>query len=135
MRAATLACAFPIHIGSTVRSPSPPPGSASTIFPDCRIRAAWVDVLRVFGKTDLDNTDVARDHSFHCTANAESRRTLTILHYECGVNGFNIPVTASLSFCPPAAVRVPKPGGRQAQFHPREKDPGRRGLVRQPARL
>jgi hypothetical protein len=24
------------------------------------------------GKTDLDNTDVARDHSFHCIANAES---------------------------------------------------------------
>ncbi|MGC2317539.1 MAG: hypothetical protein WA615_13705, partial [Bradyrhizobium sp.] len=34
--------------------------------------AACVDVLRVFGKTDLDNTDVARDHSFHCIANAES---------------------------------------------------------------
>src|SRR6266516_7209541 len=60
--------------------------------------AAWVDVLRVFGKTDLDNTDVARDHSFHCIANAESRRTLTILHYECGVNGFNITVSASCHF-------------------------------------
>ena len=44
--------------------------------------AALVDVLRVFdrsdfvkpdlGKTDLDNTDVVRDHSFHCIANAES---------------------------------------------------------------
>ena len=46
--------------------------------------AAWVDVLRAvladfagallgtLGKTDLDNTDVARDHSFHCIANAES---------------------------------------------------------------
>ena len=39
-----------------------------------------VDVLRAvlqlcqltLGKTDLDNTDVARDHSFHCIANAES---------------------------------------------------------------
>jgi hypothetical protein len=41
--------------------------------------AAWVDVLRVLGKTDLDNTDVARDHSFHCIANAESRRPLVIL--------------------------------------------------------
>src|ERR1700748_644637 len=38
--------------------------------------AAWVDVLRALcrdltgdlGKTDLDNTDVARDHSFHCIA-------------------------------------------------------------------
>src|SRR6266852_9396643 len=34
--------------------------------------AAWVDVLRFLGKTDLDNTDVARDHSFHCIASAES---------------------------------------------------------------
>ena len=48
--------------------------------------AAWVDVLRAvfaallgvlgktdaLGKTDLDNTDVARDHSFHCIADAES---------------------------------------------------------------
>src|SRR4051812_40723253 len=41
--------------------------------------AACVDVLRAvlalrgtLGKTDLDNTDVARDHSFHCIANAES---------------------------------------------------------------
>src|SRR5436190_1053608 len=34
--------------------------------------AAWVDVLRVLGKTDLDNTAVARDHSFHCIAAAES---------------------------------------------------------------
>jgi hypothetical protein len=24
------------------------------------------------GKTDFDNTDVARDHSFHCIAGAES---------------------------------------------------------------
>ena len=38
--------------------------------------AACVDVLRAvlaaLGKTDLDNTDVARDHSFHRIANAES---------------------------------------------------------------
>jgi hypothetical protein len=38
--------------------------------------AASVDVLRAvlgaLGKTDLDNTDVARDHSFHCIAGAES---------------------------------------------------------------
>jgi hypothetical protein len=47
-----------------------------------------VDVLRAgfvalgktdFGLTDLDNTDVARDHSFHCIANAESG--LRWLHY------------------------------------------------------
>src|ERR1700682_4324139 len=60
--------------------------------------AACVDVLRVLGKTDLDNTDVARDHSFHCIANAESRRPLTILHYACGVNGFNILVSPSRHF-------------------------------------
>src|ERR1700761_1743393 len=38
--------------------------------------AAWVDVLRALcrdltgdlGKTDFDNTGVARDHSFHCIA-------------------------------------------------------------------
>jgi hypothetical protein len=32
------------------------------------------DLLGTLGKTDLDldNTDVARDHSFHCIANAES---------------------------------------------------------------
>jgi hypothetical protein len=50
--------------------------------------AALVDVLRAgfvalgktdFGLTDLDNTDVARDHSFHCIANAESG--LRWLHY------------------------------------------------------
>src|SRR2546423_14871623 len=63
--------------------------------------AAWVDVLRAvfepvvlepLGKTDLDNTDVARDHSFHCIA---SGRILGAAHgpyYACGVNGFNIPV-------------------------------------------
>src|ERR1700742_2787889 len=55
--------------------------------------AARVDVLRAglvaLGKTELNNTNVARDHSFHCIANAESfgRRPL---FYACGVNGFNI---------------------------------------------
>ncbi len=47
----------------------------------CAFKAAvGVDVLRAvlgallgtLGKTDWDNTDVARDHSFHCIANAES---------------------------------------------------------------
>src|SRR5689334_14080692 len=33
---------------------------------------AVVFALETLGKTDLDNTDVARDHSFHCIANAES---------------------------------------------------------------
>src|SRR5579859_5745402 len=40
--------------------------------------AAWVDVLRALcrdlGKTDLDNTDVARDHSFHCIAGDRIRQ-------------------------------------------------------------
>src|SRR5262245_52283711 len=35
--------------------------------------ALSVEALPVaVGKTDLDNTDVVRDHSFHCIANAES---------------------------------------------------------------
>src|SRR3954447_24711018 len=80
---------------------------------DCAFKAAAsVDVLRAvfalvlagvlgaaletLGKTDLDNTDVARDHSFHCIANAESRRR--VLYYACGVNGFNIPVTPTPHF-------------------------------------
>ena len=33
---------------------------------------AAVFALETLGKTDFDNTDVARDHSFHCIANAES---------------------------------------------------------------
>jgi hypothetical protein len=37
----------------------------------------------------LDNTDVARDHSFHCIADAESFGRPS-LFYACGVNGFNI---------------------------------------------
>src|SRR5581483_1783693 len=44
---------------------------------DCAFKAAaFVDVLRAgltaLGKTDLDNTDVARAHSFHCIASVES---------------------------------------------------------------
>jgi hypothetical protein len=37
------------------------------------------DKADFFAKEDLDNTDVARDHSFHCIANAESRRPPAIL--------------------------------------------------------
>src|SRR5882724_9720016 len=60
----------------------------------CACKAAvFVDVLRAvfgtLGKTDLDNTDVARDHSFHCIAGAESYRRPPPF-YACGVNGFNI---------------------------------------------
>ncbi len=67
----------------------------------CACKAAAVDVLLVLdeadfaepdlGKTELDNTDVARDHSFHCIANAESGARSP--YYACGVNGFNVPVT------------------------------------------
>src|SRR3954467_11919700 len=95
--------------------------------------AAGVDVLRVLGKTDLDNTGVARDHSFHCIASAESYARS--LYYACGVNGFNIPVRPFVTSLPPAAVRVPQAGRRQVRFHPGEKDPGRRALVREPGGL
>src|SRR5882757_5493039 len=72
--------------------------------------AAFVDVLRVldeadFGKTDLDNTDVARDHSFHCIANAESGAHG--LYYACGVNGFNLPVTPFRHFQLPSGFLSP----------------------------
>src|ERR1700730_1939603 len=74
--------------------------------------AAWVDVLRAvlepLGKTDLDNTDVARDHSLRCIANAESRRPLAILRM-WGYR-FQYSSEAAASLCSPAAVRVPKPG-------------------------
>jgi hypothetical protein len=40
------------------------------------LRAGLVaDFLETLGKTDLDNTDVARDHSFHCIATARILRT------------------------------------------------------------
>src|ERR1700748_748028 len=80
----------------------------------CACKAAVsVDVLRVLdeadfaepdlGKTDLDNTDVARNHSFHCIAEAESGTRP--LYYACGVNGFKIPVTLFLtsSSCRPGS--------------------------------
>src|ERR1700732_3874957 len=56
--------------------------------------AAWVDVLRAvlvaLGKTDLDNTDVARDHSFRCIAIRPNPSAARSPYYACGVNGFNI---------------------------------------------
>jgi hypothetical protein len=42
----------------------------------------------------LDNTDVVRDHSFHCIASAESWRPRS--SYACGVNRFNLPDAAAL---------------------------------------
>src|SRR5947199_8556174 len=58
----------------------------------CAFKAvAFVDVLRALGKTDLDNTDVARDHSFRCIANTESCGARRI-NYSGVVKGFNITV-------------------------------------------
>src|ERR1700678_1648678 len=92
--------------------------------------AACVDVLRALGKTDLDNTGVARDHSFHCIANAESRRPGYTTHVGLTVSTFQCGVLSLL--CLPAAVRVPQAGRRQVQFQPGEEDPGRRALVCEP---
>src|SRR5215207_8852048 len=105
----------------------------------CAFKAAvGVDVLRAvfepvvlepLGKTDLDfdNTDVARDHSFHCIANA---RILSAHgpYYACGVNGFNIPDRPArhsrvLLICPPAAVGVPKSRRRQIELHTCQENP------------
>jgi hypothetical protein len=94
--------------------------------------------LGTFGKTDLDNTDVARDHSFHCIANAESGAPANhTMHVGLTVSisstpfpkfvilcssipGTNLgnngdpgklmPSGAVLSFRPPATVLVPKTG-------------------------
>src|SRR5580698_7642477 len=108
----------------------------------CAFKAAvFVDVLRALlgalGKTDFDNTDVARDHSFHCIANAESLAPadhtmhvgLTVSISSTPVPKFvihgSIPLTnlgnkrgtdtgnlifsgAARSLCPPAAVLVAK---------------------------
>src|ERR1700687_5761116 len=76
---------------------------------------AGVDVLRVLGKTDLDNTDTVRTIPFTVsrTPNPGARG----LYYACGVNGFNIPVMTfgrfhqlCLLLCLPAPVRVPAAG-------------------------
>src|SRR5213075_2965385 len=87
--------------------------------------AASVDVLRgvladlpgvllvllpvALGKTDLDNSDVARDHSFHCIANAESLASADhIRHVGLTVSIFQYPhppVQTELSLlCLPAPV-------------------------------
>ena len=39
----------------------------------------FAEALETLGKTDLDNTDVVRDHSFHCIANTESWHPRAIL--------------------------------------------------------
>src|SRR5690349_21708288 len=101
--------------------------------------AARVDVLRVFGKTDLDNTGVARDHFLSLYRKARILGPCPP-YYACGVNGFNILVTTTrhsrvLLIYPPAPVRVPKSGRGEIEFHSGEKDPGGRALIRQARRL
>src|SRR5215467_6807882 len=103
--------------------------------------AAWVDVLRALcrdltgdlGKTDLDNTDVARDHSFHCIA---GRRILAAHgpYYACGVNGFNIhpPCSHVAVFQLPSGFR--KPVDERFSFSPvRNTQAGARRSASRPA--
>src|ERR1700741_3143900 len=93
--------------------------------------AAWVDVLRALcrdlGKTDLDNTDVARDHSFHCIAGGRIRQpTDHTTHVGLSFNihtpcfhvavfhlpsGFRKPVDERFSFSP---VRNTQAGARRS---------------------
>src|SRR5262245_66357462 len=79
------------------------------------LRGVLADLLGTFGKTDLDfdNTDVARDHSFHCIANAESLGVADhIRHVGLMVSIFQYPhppLRTELSLlCLPAPVGVPK---------------------------
>src|ERR1700760_5113079 len=73
--------------------------------------AAWVDVLRALcrdlGKTDLDNTGVARDHSFHCIADGRIRQPAD--------HSMHVGLTDLISSSPalsrrglPAPIRVPQ---------------------------
>jgi hypothetical protein len=72
----------------------------------CAFKAAfWVDVLRAvfraLGKTDLDNTDVVRDHSFHCIAGC---RILVPADHSRHVG-----LTVSIRQTPLSEVRKPRP--------------------------
>src|SRR3954453_145427 len=133
----------------------------------CACKAAsWVEVLRadladadlkvdalLLGKADWDNTDVVRDHSFHCIAGRIRPGLLTILgmwgwwfqqsspHFlvrylppsRLGpgrvwqIHAHPMPrrrrTGAGYSNRLPAAVRVPQPGRRQAELEAREVDP------------
>src|SRR5579863_3422540 len=83
--------------------------------------AAFVDVLRAgltavfsetLGKTDLDNTDVGRDHSFRCIASVESlgaRHHTT--HVGLMVSIFQCPVFAVRNSFQPFPVRIPEMAG------------------------
>src|SRR5262249_57367467 len=95
--------------------------------------AAGVEVLREvladLGKTDLDNTDVARDHSFHCIAGTESSEpthhtthvglmvsiSSTPVTYFQLPSGFRSPVDDRLIFRP---VRNTQAGARQVARRP-----------------
>src|SRR5215467_6938846 len=75
----------------------------------CAFKAAfWVDVLRAvfwaLGKTDLDNTDVARDHTFHCIAGC--RILVPADHFR------HVGLTVSIRQTPPSEVRKPRPAPR-----------------------
>src|SRR6201999_316202 len=81
--------------------------------------AALVEVLRevladeVFedlGKTDWDNTDVARDHSFHCIAGANLAPADHSMHVGLTVSISSTPTTSS---CRPGSV-VPWTTGRSS---------------------
>src|SRR5262249_40672443 len=74
--------------------------------------AALVEVLREvladLGKTDLDNTDVARDHSFHCIAGTESSvPTHYTTHVGLMVSISSTPVTYFRYFQLPSGFRSP----------------------------
>src|ERR1700761_661998 len=94
--------------------------------------AALVEVLRevladeVFedlGKTDWDNTDVARDHSFHCIAGANLAPADHSMHV-----GLTVSISSSPTYLP-AAVPVPQSRRRQIDLQARQEHPGRRTMV------
>src|SRR6478752_1333131 len=64
--------------------------------------AALVEVLREvladLGKTDWDNTDVARDHSFHCIAGANLAPADHTTHVGLMVSISSTPVNDSIYF-------------------------------------
>src|SRR5271163_4581814 len=100
--------------------------------------AAWVDVLRAvfgaLGKTDLDNTDVARDHFLSLYRGCRILRQSTdhTMHVGLMVSIFQFApdsLSGSLSSSLPASVRVPQPGRGQVHFKAGEEHPGRRAAM------
>src|SRR5262249_22418063 len=103
--------------------------------------AALVEVLRevladeVFedlGKTDWDNTDVARDHSFHCIAGANLAPTDHTTHVGLMVSISSTPLAHSLHFQLPSGFRSPVDD--RLIFRPvRNAQAGARYVARRPA--